>query len=182
MKKFILFAAILFAGVSMVKAEGEPEATYKQSGSTTLTVELKAIQSIIVDGQPTITYSTADHYGLGASSEQPNHLSVVSAGGYVIRVEADDLTSGGTDVINAGSINVKATAGANSSGTVGTPLESGVTLAESTKDFITGSKGAVHQKYNVTYTGDKDFNYMVNYNADSKQTYTTTVHYTISPK
>ena len=179
MKKLILFAAILFAGVSVVKAD-EPE--HKQTVSTTLTVELNAIQSIIVEGSPKITYSTADHYGLGTSSgEIAGHLSVVSAGGYVIRVEAADLENEGSDVISASSINVKATAGANSSGTVGTPLESGVTLAESTKDFITGSKGAVHQKYNVTYTGDKDFKYMVNYNADSDQVYTTEVFYTIAP-
>ena len=172
MKKIILFAAVLFSAVTMVNAQTSNE------GTANLTIKLNAVQSITVGGDVVINYTTADDYADGKESEQVTTLSVVSAGGFAIRVGAEDLKNG-TSTMAAK--NIKVTAAAIGDAT-GATFDANGTLekAAAKKALITSTKGGVNKKYTVKYKGDGGNEYMENYNAGGTQSYTTTVTYTIS--
>lgn len=191
MKKIILFAAILFSAVSLVNAQGKSDYGHSQgdngnggavnssSETVNLTVNLHAVQSITVGGPVVIDYKSAADYANGASSAvQKNHLSVVSAGGFVIRVSAPNLTNDGSDVIEASSIKVIAKASEKTEGVVAN--DAGVSLNDATSTLISSTKGGVNKTFDVTYTGDSNNAYVNNYNAEGSQSYTTTVTYTIA--
>lgn len=176
MKKFILFAAVLFSAVTMVNAQ----TSTSNEGKVELTVNLHAVQSITVGGPVVIDYNSAADYANGASSAvQKNHLSVVSAGGFVIRVSAPDLENEGSDIIEASSIKVIAKASEKTEGVV--PNDTGVSLNDGTSTLISSNNGGVGKTFDVTYTGDSNNAYINNYNAEGSQSYTTTVTYTIAP-
>ena len=175
MKKLILFAAILFAWVSVVKAE---TVTTSDNGTANLTIKLNAVQSITVSGDVEIDYTTADDYANGKESTQLTTLSVVSAGGFAIRVEADDLVNG-TSTMAAK--NIKVTAEAKGDAT-GATFDANGTLVKATakQALIESTIGGVNKQYTVKYKGDGGNEYMENYNAGGTQVYTTTVTYTIA--
>ena len=172
MKKIILFAAILFSGFSVVKGQTSPTGTAK------LTVNLKPVQSITVNGDVVIDYNNANDYANGKESNSSTSLNVVSAGGFMIRVQAEDLGSG-TNKIASSSIAVIATAVANGEGAT---FDAKGTLAKGVdkKALIQSTKGGVNKKYSVSYKGTGLNEYMQNYNANKNEVYTTTVTYTIS--
>ncbi|HZJ79129.1 MAG TPA: hypothetical protein VFC69_00970 [Dysgonamonadaceae bacterium] len=172
MKKFILFAAILFSAVTMVNAQTSNE------GTANLTIKLNAVQSITVSGDVEIDYTTADDYANGKESTTFTTLSVVSAGGFAIRVEADDL-SNGTSTMAAKNIEVTAEAIGDATGAT---FDANGTLERTTtkQALIESTTGGVNKQYTVKYKGDGGNEYMKNYNAGGTQTYTTTVTYTIA--
>lgn len=172
MKKIILFAAILFSAVTVANAQ-----TSKQ-GTAKLTINLQAVQSITVGGDVVIDYTAADDYLNGKESEQVTTLSVVSAGGFAIRVDADDLTNG-TSTMAAKNIKVTAAAVGDAAGAT---FDANGTLIKATakQALIESPKGGVNKQYTVKYKGDGGNEYMENYNAGGTQSYTTIVTYTIS--
>ena len=173
MKKFILFAAVLFSAVTLVNAQTSNE------GTAELTINLKAVQSITVNGNVVIDYDSAEDYANGVtSSVMQDHLSVVSAGGFTIRVSAPDLTNDGSDIIKASSIKVVAKGSKKTDGVVAN--DAGVSLNNDPVALISSTNGGVGKTFNVTYTGDSENAYINNYNAEGSQTYTTTVTYTIA--
>lgn len=175
MKKIILFAAVLFSAVTMVNAQ--PVET-SDSGTANLTIKLNAVQSITVSGDVVIDYTTADDYANGKESTEFTTLSVVSAGGFAIRVEADDLSNGTTTMPAK---NIKVTAAELDNGEGATFDENGTLVKGETKTaLISSTKGGVNKQYTVKYKGDGGNEYMENYNAGGTQTYTTTVTYTIA--
>ncbi len=173
MKKLLLFTAILFASITMGNAQ-----TSKQ-GTATLTINLQAVQSITVTGNVEINYTSADDYANGKESTQFTTLSVVSAGGFAIRVQADDLTNG-TSTMAAE--NIKVTAEAIGDAATGATFHDNGTLVKSDgkQALITSTTGGVNKQYTVKYKGDGGNEYMENFNAGGTQSYTTTVTYTIS--
>lgn len=172
MKKILLFAAILFSTISIVSAQTSKEGTAK------LTINLQPVQAITVSGDVVIDYTSADDYLNGKQSDQVTTLSVVSAGGFAIRVEAKDLTNG-TSTMSANKIKVSAQALDNGAEAT---FDANGTLVESQakKALITSAKGGVSKKYTVKYKGDGGNEYIENYNAGGNQSYTTTVTYTIA--
>ena len=180
MKKLILFAAILFTAISAVEVQAQSSKT----GEAQLTLNLKAVQSIKVSGNVVINYETADDYLNGKGSTDVTTVTVVSAGGFVVRVEADDLKGGGAKDIAASSIKVTAVGGANSGNTTFDSAGTLARVATGTKTpLITGTKGGVNKVYSVSYKGADANTYMENFNdagAGATQSYTTTVTYTIT--
>lgn len=181
MKKVILVVVIIFSFVSIVKiqAQGTPAS---KTGEAQLTLNLKAVQSINVSGDVVIDYDTANDYLNGKGSTDVTTVTVVSAGGFVVRVEADDLTGGGTTPIAASSIKVTAAVGSNGDNTnfdtTGT-LVKGATKTP----LISATKGGVNKVYKVSYKGADANKYMENFNNagdGATQKYTTTVTYTIA--
>ncbi len=175
MKKIILFAAILFSGVTVVNAQTSNE------GKVNLTVTLHAVQSITVGGDVEIEYLAADDYLNGKDSKTSTTLNVVSAGGFAIRVQAEDLvnTTNAANTIAASSIAVTATAGDNGSGDFDS--EGTLVKGDAKNPLITSAKGGVNKKYNVSYRGTGNNKYMENFNTEtSSQSYTTVVTYTIA--
>ena len=178
MKKVILFAAILFSAVSVAKVQAQAIKT----GDAQLTLNLKAVQSIKVTGNVVINYETADDYLNGKGSTDVTTVTVVSAGGFVVRVEAEDLKGGGAKDIAASSIKVTAAVGSNGDNT--TFDATGTLVKGATKTpLISATKGGVNKVYTVSYKGADANKYMENFNnagEGATQKYTTTVTYTIS--
>lgn len=180
MKKVILFAAILFSFISIVNVQAQDVKT----GTANLTLNLKAVQHINVSGNVTINYESADNYQNGVTSDDVTTLTVVSAGGFAIRVEAEDLKLGSTDkTIAASTIKVSAEA---ASANDNDAFDSGATLAkggETKTALISSTIGGSNKIYTVSYTGDDNNAYLERYNSadqEETQTYTTVVTYTIS--
>lgn len=209
MKKLVLIAAVFFSVASIGVAQGPGNSDFGHSqgnsgnsgnndnngntgpgvtsgsakGSATLTVKLDAVQSISVDGDVVIHYTSADDYANGKGSEDVTTLNVVSAGGFAISVQADDLTGGAKD-IPASTIAVTAEAGSNGSGTYAPNITLAKVATGTKAPLITSKEGGVDKQYKVSYRGTGSNEYMKNYNADNAekgtQVYTTTVYYTIA--
>ena len=180
MKKLILFAAILFVGVSLMKAE-----TPKKS---TLTVKLKPFQELIVTGNSVIEYNEKNHYTAGTSVEETGAertvVTVSSAGGFAVSVTADDLIEEGrTDnVLPAEHILVTATA--QDGAIANKNSESTLANLKSAATLISTENGGLDMIYNLAFraTGGEFFRtaYDKGSTNTAEQVYTTTITYTIA--
>ena len=188
MKKVILFAAILFAGVSVAKADETPVET----ATSTLNVNLYGFQELIVNGTDggdvvNLDYRTAAEYKAGVTAKKPNHLIVSSAGGFNITVQSSgNLTteheSEAGKIIAASSIKITSEEGdANPlTGAVSTTVEA---LSTAPQSLITSTKGGVNKTFDISYTGAGSDKYIKNYiSGESPTIYTTTVTYTLTAK
>lgn len=198
MKKLILFAAILFAGVSVVSAQKQmiklekTDATHtivsdgiKESAHTNLTVVLNSIQSISVNtSNVTLEYTTVEDYTKGVRSGAiKDHLQVYSTGAYNVNVNYSDASDysydGPTNGLDAEamfeSIKVDISAKKNSTAEITGMLlksESGET------PLISSSKGVFGETFDVDYQGAA--NYMNSLKGGKTRTYIANVYYTIT--
>ena len=176
MKKVILFAAILFSSISIMSVQAQT--TTSDEGQAKLTLNLSAVQSIKVGGDVVIDYTTADDYKNGKGSTDVTTLTVVSAGGYIITAQAEDLkdaTNSTSPVIESSTIEVTATGISGATGAGAGTLEQDAAKAA----LITSTQGGVDLQYTVSYKGTGSNEYMKNYNGGGRN-YTTTVLYTIA--
>lgn len=185
MKKIILFAAILFAGVSVIKAEGGTTTT--ENKQSTLTVKLKPYQIINVTGNAEIVFDSKDDYK-AAEKEQTTgdvNVSVSSAGGFSVKIYADDLElAGSTDKkIAADNIRVLATGVGES---VANTITNDVTLENTNNVLIESGSGRIDNSYTVAFKAinGEVFRQAFDGNGSNaaEQVYTTTVYYEISAK
>ena len=192
MKKLILFAVILFAGVSVVNAESSSVEPTDNSKST-LQIHLKPIQTIeVANPLVVIEYSTKDHYEKGNHTEMQNHLNVYSTGGFFVSVNSSSANlkqKDGTGIVESGAIllakDIKLIATSASetpqitNGEValynGTETSAGNTLVES-------ATGGANLVYNVKYTGGTDYINKYLSGANGTTIYETDVLYTITAK
>lgn len=178
MKKILLFAAILFAGTSLVKAQNA-------SNVTTLNVRLYPLQTIVVNpaiSEVNLDYKLTTDYKNGVSSLQEDHLKIYSTGAFIVQVASatnDIKRTNGTETISASTIKVKAAAGTTNALTGQTMAEVG--LSTTPTNLINSGTGGVDKNFNITYSG-LDLNGYVNnyYNDENPTVYTTTVTYTIA--
>ena len=173
MKKLILFATILFSAISAVQVQAQSGNT----GEAQLTLNLKAVQSIQVTGDVVIDYESIADYSGGKEVKNATTLTVVSAGGFAIKAEADDLVDGAY-TIGANTIEVTAEGLDNASGATYTTTTLEKVAAGKTA-LISSTVGGVNKKYAVSYKGAGDNEYMERYNEGGRE-YKTTVIYTIS--
>lgn len=93
MKKIILFAAILFAGVSVAKASDEGSSLPAKTAEKTVNLRmlLKPVHSITVNhAQVDIVYEDLNDYNNGSSSElQEQHITISSTGSFDIFANAE---------------------------------------------------------------------------------------------
>ncbi len=183
MKKVILFAAILFSGISVVKAQNEVR------GSSNLTLKLSPVQSltVVTNEGAFIEYETmADYSGDGVESTGNTTINVSSAGGYTVRVSADEFTTTNGGTLSLGTINVIATAqGVKATGTPqdATLIQTVATNPLIGNTLIVGGAGGVDMKYDIKFKGAGGNDYLDVYNQGTNnvtQEYTTTVYYTIA--
>ena len=177
MKKVILFAAVLFSSISIMNVQAQAAAPIK--GEAQLTLNLKAVQSIVVDGDVIINYETIGDYFGGKDGDKPTKLTVTSAGGFVIRAEAKTDLTDGDKTISVNTISLEAK---GLDKTAGSTFLEGATLGK-TGDvipaLITSPTGGADKKYSVSYKGKGGNAYLENYDQGGR-TYTTTVVYTVS--
>ncbi|KIC63442.1 hypothetical protein [Chryseobacterium taiwanense] len=183
MKKFIL-ASFAFLGFATVSAQN----------IVTLNVKLKPVQTLVVNPAQTtvdLVYDSKAKYAAGVSSEQDNHLTVYSTGGFEVKVQAAGATmsttvNGTTKSIDTNSIKVlAAAAGTNALGSA--TYAPAVALSNTNASLLTSTSGGVNKNIKVTYSGASADTYVDNYIADSTNSgaetvYTTTVTYTIFAK
>jgi len=184
MKKLILFAAILFAGVSVAKAQGEVIG----EGDVKVTLTLKPFQSIEIGGSGdnassgnsvNLVYTNATDYSEGVTTTMKDHLKVVAAGGYAVNVTAKTGVfnqNGGTASHDLS--NITLTAKANTTDAeAGSPIKlstEGATLISSDTGTETGVT------YNVAYKGAGDNQYVAMLKDNAETIYTTEITYTIT--
>lgn len=193
MKKIILFAAVLFASVSLVRAETPPAANPGtiQTGDVKLTLNLYPFQSISIGGSDAsgsgstgenvvLNYVSAEDYKTGVSTTMNDHITVVAAGQYAVYAEAKEVVFGGQPIDGAiSTIKVSAVQGSTKGSTVSS--FSDVQLSQTKAVLFSSDTGTgTGNTFNVTYTGAGE-NAYVDRLVDNKLTsYETTVTYTIA--
>ncbi len=177
MKKIILFAAILFAGLSVVKAqEGTGKEGTPLTANTDLTVKLNPIHIITVNHTGILLeYKTTDDYESGVTSENKNHLTIYSTGDFQVTVNAVTDFVDAPEGMNVGTVSI--TANKNGVATSGKTV-SGLNATDSDV-LISSTKGGFGLNYDVTYKGGTD--YMNLYSKNKSNEYKTNVQYTIVP-
>lgn len=185
-KKFLSVAAFIVCGlvcVNSVNAQTLATAT----DPVTVNIKLNPIQAIEVNAiQKTVdlVYNSIQNYEQGVTSGVlADHLTVYSAGKFVVSVKTDGNFINGGSSINAVDVTVKATRSAAHS--VGELTD--VNLSASDQPLITSaSKGGNGLKYNIEYDNlaGKNFKYAGDEyytEASGVLTYTAQVTYTIAP-
>ncbi|WP_294286595.1 hypothetical protein [uncultured Chryseobacterium sp.] len=170
MKKFI-FTALSLVGFSALSAQ-----------TVTLNVRLKPIQTLIVNtAQKTVNldYTTRDDYANGVTSNNADHLTIYSTGGFQVKVKsAGSALQNGTKTIQANTIQVKASAGTDPVN--GAQYSALAPLSATETTLVTSTVGGVDKKISVDYKGSGANTYLDNYVAGQNPSiYTTELTYTI---
>ena len=159
MKKVFLFAAILFAGVSVVMANDDggslPSKTADQK--VDLRMILKPVHSITVNqGQVDIIYEDLNDYNNGSSSElQEKHITVSSTGSFDIFANAETKLAN-TNAVNDIELNLITIHAFNSSvdGFTKVDNQSVVLETESTDaKLLSSDYSGFDKSFDVTYEG-----------------------------
>ena len=187
MKKIILFAAILFAGVSVMKAqEGITTNAVAEKEQSTLTVRLKPYQNILVTGDAEIVFASKDDYEAAEKKQTTGNVkvSISSAGGFTVSVYAADLKLGSTEnTIAASQIKVSATATANS---LANTINTDVILQNTAIPLIESASGKIATSYDLVFKAIDGEVYRKAFDSNGsnteEQVYTTTVFYEIAAK
>ena len=191
MKKIILLTAILFAGLSVAKAQEATEPT-AQSGTfatTVLKVHLHNFMSITInsdDAYVDLEYRTAEDYdGKGVSALKEDHLIVSSLSPFIVKVNSSTpspLNEDGIALNQEGSgVTIKAERGTTKGmeGAINHPI----TLTYEGENIIDSDAPSMNNTFNITYSGEGEGAYKNKYFGDGEPTvYTTNVIYTIASK
>ncbi|MBW8359409.1 MAG: hypothetical protein K0M63_06350 [Weeksellaceae bacterium] len=180
MKKAV-FLFSLVAGLFVANA---------QTASATLNVNLQPVQSITINAIPTvaINYATStDYSGTGVEVTATDHLKVVSSGGFVVSVSAQDANLSGsnsagaiTETIAASGIKVVASNGTGNTGGTFTPQAAlTVGTASTGAVLLSSDTGGATKLYTVKYQGAGGNAYLAKRIGTGTTTYTTQVQYSI---
>jgi hypothetical protein len=191
MRKTILLAAILIAGLSAAQAQEKAETTTESgiSASTILKVHLHNFMSIAInsdDAYVDLEYKTADDYdGTGVSALKEDHLIVSSLSPFIVKVNSSTTSPINADGIalkaDGTGIKIKVEKG-TSRGMVGS-IANAVTLRFEGDDIIDSDVASLNNTFNITYSGEGDGAYRNKYFGDGDPVvYTTNVIYTITSK
>ena len=183
MKKIILTFAIIFTTVaaSFAQASVTPTATVN------LNVKLNAIQSIVASATNVdLVYKTIEDYNTGVKSDQANHLTVYSTGGFIVKVSSSvkDLAANrGSQTIESSGILVTASKGTTTLAPTFTPVSLGTTSTS----LIESAVGGTSEKFNIEYKAAGSNAYVNKFfkgtGASTDATvYTTVVTYSIEAK
>ncbi len=159
LKNFLSIAAFIICGlvcVNSVKADA-PAAGTTNTDKVTVNIIFKPIQTIQVNsGQKTVdlVYQSKENYNEGVSSEQADHLTVFSTGGFTVNVKSDGnfKRGDGANVIPAGDVKIIATEGTKKGVATFTPQA----LTEGDTPIISSSKGGRDLTYNIKYDNTAD--------------------------
>ena len=177
MKKVILFAAILFSSFSIMIVQAQTSTS--DQGEATLTLNLSAVQSIVVEGDVIINYETIGDYADGKEGDKSTKLTITSAGGFVVKAEAETDLTDGDKIISVNTISMTAKGIDNATNST---YAEGATLGkvgDAKPAIITSPNGGADKQYSVSYKGKGSNAYLENYDQGGR-TYTTTVVYTVS--
>lgn len=184
MKKIILTSAIIFGAAVATFAQTSVPVTeiQKRTDFTTLNINLYPIQTLEVNAAQknvNLDYKTKNDYANGVSSDQKNHLSIYSTGGFNVKVRSvSDKLAGVKDNIDAIDVKVTPKDGTNNPLTGGTLTAKQLTT--NPEIIITNSAGGVDKNFDINYEAKGNDKYVNKYyNSESPTTYSTTVIYSI---
>lgn len=182
MKKNFQITAIMLSALAVTNFAQAQD----KSGEVSLKVILQPIQTLEVNSDPVeLTYETKNDYENGATTTKFEHLNVYSIGGFNVSVQSKTATltemTGGEGTIESSGIKLTAK---NSSGDDESLFSLGkdVPLTSGAAEIISSLKTALNRKFDITYHGSGDEDYIEKYiGKDGKNSvYTTTVTYTIA--
>lgn len=191
MRKTILLAAILIAGLSAAQAQEKAETTTESgiSASTILKVHLHNFMSIAInsdDAYVDLEYKTADDYdGTGVSALKEDHLIVSSLSPFIVKVNSSTTSPINADgiALNADGTSVKIKAERGTSRGMEGAIANAVTLRFEGDNIIESDAASLNNTFNITYSGEGDGAYRNKYFGDGEPiVYTTNVIYTITSK
>lgn len=180
----VFFALIVSYGTSSLYAQ--TTTTEGASDQVTLNIRLKAIQTLLVNsGQKVVNldYNTTSDYANGVSSDQADHLTIYSTGGFEIKAKSSSaaLTNDGGKNIEVSDIKITASKGATNK-LIGVDYLSSALSADGTT-IVKSDMGGVNQTFNIKYQSAGADKYINHYKHKEDPTYfTTTVTYTIYAK
>lgn len=187
MKKIILTSAIIFATVAASFAQTPivPATPIGTSSDATVNLKLYPIQSIAVNPSQKnvdLVYNSVENYVNGVESEQKDHLTIFSVGGFAVTVTSakDDMSGGNSNTpVSASTIHVEASAG--SSNPIADASYNNISLSSTKGDnLISSTNSAINKSVNITYSGMGANAYADRFIDGEKSTvYTTTVTYAI---
>lgn len=190
MKKLILFAAILFAGISTMQAQNQIVRTDIQreahtvvkkgiensSDETNLTVTLNPILSVSVNTTNiNLEYTNINHYQEGVRTDFiKKHLNVYSTGGFDVTVRYQDPKSSYGEDADASSL----------FNTIQIVNENGMytNLSTEAQQIASASYGGFDIAYNIDYRGKGGLAYRDYIQEGKSRTFDATVVYEITPK
>ena len=190
MKKLILFAAILFAGISTMQAQSqivrkdiqrEAHTVVKKgidnsSDETNLKVTLNPILSVSVNtSNINLEYTNINHYQEGVRTDFINkHLNVYSTGGFDVKVsykDPDTNYGAATDVNTLfNTIQIVAQNGKYTN------------LSIDAQPIVSSTSGGFDLAYNIDYRGKGGLAYRDYIKEGKLRTFDATVVYEITPK
>jgi hypothetical protein len=176
MKKMVIAAVAVF-GIAF---------TSQAQQQTTLSVRLHPIQTLVVNpaqDNVVLDYVSTGDYAGGVSSQQADHLSVYSTGGFQVKVKSasEDLTSTSSAVTSTLAANTIQVIATNGSEALTGATFSTVNLSATETTLISSAVGGVDKTFNVEYKGAGADQYVNLYNnAENPTVYSTTVTYTIT--
>ncbi len=175
MKKLIL--TTVFTSISL--------ACFAQE-SISLNVKLSPIQTLVVNSNQKIVdliYSNKSDYANGVTTQNDNHLTIYSTGGFQVQVKSNTITLNNSiqaateNSINANSISIIPSAGTDG---LSEAVYSQKLLSTKDQTIVSSRVGGVDKKISVAYKGAGADAYVNNYIAGQNPTiFSTTVMYTI---
>lgn len=148
-----------------------------------LNIVLYPIQTIVVNSNQNVVdleYLSETDYQKGVSTNQTDHLTIYSTGGFNVNVEsADDKMIGKDKNIAVSDIKISASKGSNNN-LPSVEYAANVLLSAAAASLVRSKTGGVDQTFDVMYEAAGDDKYINHYDVDDSPTvFTTTVTYSI---
>lgn len=153
------------------------------SDKVSLNIVLYPIQTIVVNSNQNVVdleYLSETDYQKGVSTNQTDHLTIYSTGGFNVNVEsADDKMIGKDKNIAVSDIKISASKGSNNN-LPSVEYAANVLLSAAAASLVRSKTGGVDQTFDVMYEAAGDDKYINHYDVDDSPTvFTTTVTYSI---
>lgn len=176
--KLIFAVAAFFFGIANLSAQTNTE-------NVTLNVRLHPIQTLVINSNQKVVnldYTNKNEYANGVTSEQQDHISIYSTGGFEISVKNDNtVISAHGKNLDANTLKIKAENGSQAIN--GSPEFQERQLSPNEQFIVKSNVGGVDKNFKVKYIGAGANTYLDNYVAGQNPTvYTTQVTYTIIAK
>lgn len=156
---------------------------YAQKGNVTVSIKLFPIQIIEINPvqeNVSLSYLTTEDYENGVKTDQHDHLSLYSTGGFVVKVMTmeTDLSSTFGNKIPVNDITVTPLAGSTNP-LVGAEYSS-VNLSNEAKVIVANNTGGINKTFGINYRAKGNNEYVNKYvNTESPSVFRTNVVYSI---
>lgn len=150
----------------------------QSQNSVTLNINLYPIQTLVVNAEQKsidLAYNTRGDYKNGVVSEQKDHLTIYSTGGFQVKVNAVASSETDTTFQNIAVIPSSGSKPLNNLNVVYTQKN----ISEVEQPIILATKGAMNKNVNISYKGAGDDAFVGFTNGNSQANHKYTIVYTI---